>query len=326
MQRNKIRDIVISVIIAIAIWVYAILNTNPVTTTVIRNVTVAVSGVEALTERGLSIVGETKYTVDLDVSGTRKDIGVLTAADFSVSTNVASLNLGAEELAVSVVAPRGITVNEVIKESIPVKVENYVTEPKLVKLVFGETPDDLEQTVFAYTNEINVCGARSDVAAVSFIQANLDSSLLSKDIARTIYLDAVPMTHEGLPASAVELVSDKVEVNAVLYPLKQVYLKTDVVGMPFYGAESVESMDASAAITIKGSSDLLAGISSIATETIDITGLKNTTMYKLVPVYPEGILPSRSNQDFSITIKISEDAKAAYEQLVSEGGIVIPEE
>ena len=318
MQRNKIWEIFISAVIAVILWFYVISVVNPPTTDVIKNVPVLINGEQTLADRGLAIVGSLDYTVDITVSGTRNDVGDLSLADFTASADIASFNRGDENIIVSVVGPKNITIDDIKNEKISVRVDELVTDAKDVKIFYGETKEGLEQTIFNYPSSVNVSGAKSDVAKVSYIRVDLDSNLLEVDKIKDLDIPALAVNSAGVQVPGVELLSENVALSAVLYNTKQVYLSVDITGTSIYGPEGIESTNGTTAISIKGSSEDLAKVNKIATELVDISGLTDSVSIKLNPIYPEGILPSRNNGEFVMDIVISEEAKKAYEQSLLE--------
>lgn len=314
MQRNKIGEIFISAVIAIVLWFYVISVVNPPTTDVIKNVPVLISGQETLAERGLSVVGALDYTVDITVSGARNDVRELGLADFTASADIASFNRGEENIIVSVNGPKNITIDDIKNEKISVRVEDLVTESKSVKVFYGETKEGLEQTIFNYPESVNVSGAKTDVAKVACIRVDLDSNLLEVDKIKELDLPAVPVNASNEKVLGVKPVSETVALSAVLYNTKQVYLNVELTGSSIYGPNGIESTNGTTAISIKGTTENLAKVNKISTETVDISGLADSVRIRLNPNYPEGIYPSRSNGEFVLDIVISREAKEAYEQ------------
>lgn len=313
MERNKTLNIVISLIIAIVLWFYVINIVNPPQTDTIRQIPVAISGKEALEERGFAVVGNLQYTIDVKVTGTRNDVAGLTKDQIAATADIASLAQGNTYINVTVVAPKGITVDDISAENIAVKVEECVTEEKPVKLYPGDAPEGYETTVLTLGAEtVPVKGAKSDVARVGYVKTEIPVDQLEKDVLKTISAPTVVCDAAGSVMDSVECLTESVGYNVAMFTTKHVQLKTDVIGVSAYGVEGIEKIDVPTAVTIKGSADTLASISFVQTNEIDVTGVDSNRTVELKCNLPEGVYLSKTVGTLSASITISEEAKAAY--------------
>ena len=74
MNRDEIINRVAAIVLAIVLWVYVISVVNPPTTVTVRQVPVTLLNQDYLDDSKLAIAGDGKYTVDVDLSGKRKDL------------------------------------------------------------------------------------------------------------------------------------------------------------------------------------------------------------------------------------------------------------
>ena len=326
-RRKKTFDIVISFLIAIVLWFYVINIVNPQKDQVIRMVPVNVSGVEALQDRGLAIAGDLKYSVNLSIIGARNDLSKLTVDDFVATADVASLSKGNGYITVKVAGPRGITIEDINSDQIPVIVEDYVTEEKPVRISFTDESADHEITVTKFMDKINVSGAQSDVDKVVHVLTQLSANSLHDDVHSNMSLVGRPCDKYGVEVGGVVLAQETVELEATLSTRKTVALTTQMFGEPLYGELSIENFEVQSVISIKGPANIINGISSIAADPIIIDNIDKTTNYKLAPQLPEGVYVTRDCPELTAVVYIAENAKELYEQsLASEGAIELPEE
>ncbi|MCQ2553145.1 MAG: hypothetical protein MJ150_02450 [Clostridia bacterium] len=327
MERKKTFDIIISFLIAIVLWFYVINIVNPQKDQVIRMVPVNVSGVEALEDRGFAIAGDLKYTVNLSVIGARNDLAKLTAADFEATADVASLNKGNTYITVKVAGPRGIVIEDINTELIPVLVEDYVTESKPVRIAFSDEADGHEITITKFTDSVNVSGAKSDVDKVVHVLTQLSANSLHDDVNSTVNLLGRPCDKSGMEVGGIKLAVETIEMDATLSTKKTVSLSSQMFGEPLYGELSIENFEVQSVISIKGPANVINGISTIVADPINIEGIDKTTHYQLVPQLPAGVHTTRDCPELTAVVYIAENAKELYEQsLASEGAIELPEE
>jgi len=322
MERKKTFDILISFLIAIVLWFYVINIVNPQKDAQVRYVPVNVTGVEALEERGLAVVGDLQYQVNLKVVAARNTINTITADDFTATADVASLNKGNSYITVKVAAPRGVTIEDIDAENIEVVVEDYVAETKTVRVAFLDEADNQEITIkHLEKDQVTVCGAESDVSKVSYVLFNLSAKNLSLDTSSMITLPGTACDKTGAPVGGIELMQGTLSIEATIYNVKTVQLDAPLMGEPAYGELSIENFEVPPVISVKGSTEALNGLTSIAAESIDIQGIEETTSYTVNPILPDGIYKSRSCPELKAVVTIAEDAKEKYEQNISGSGI-----
>jgi len=319
MKRNKTIDIIISVIIAVALWVYVINIVNPLTKLTIKQIPVSITGQEALEERGFAVKGDLNYTVSLSVSGSRSDIEHLSASDFAATADIAGLAQGNTFINVSVVGPKNVNIDDISEENIAVRVEDFVTETKAVRLIAGTAEEGLELTVIDYPSSAEVKGAKSDVATVTYVKIELPAQAVDLDNIKTVNLPAYAIDGGGAPAEGVELVNESLPVEAVIYAVKSVQLITNVSGEPLFGIDSYKGMDVNTAITIKGSTDALASINSIYSEDVDITGLSTNSTFTLKPLLPDGVFLSKTQGPILAKVFIEKPAEDEEPENPEEG-------
>ena len=81
MERKRIGDLILSVVMALFLWSYVINVVNPPVSVTVRDVPVVLEGRETLRSNKLTIAGDGFYTVDVTVSAPRAEVTGVTAAD-----------------------------------------------------------------------------------------------------------------------------------------------------------------------------------------------------------------------------------------------------
>ena len=106
-------DKVISVVIALILWVYVVNVINPPSSTTVTGVPVQLLNQEVLAASSLAIAGTDSYAVDVVVEGARSDIIALQADQVTAVADLFGMSKGQNYLVVSVSVPEKITVTEV---------------------------------------------------------------------------------------------------------------------------------------------------------------------------------------------------------------------
>lgn len=312
MNRDEIINRVAAIVLAIVLWVYVISVVNPPTTVTVRQVPVTLLNQEYLDDSKLAIAGDGKYTVDVDLSGKRKDL-ILGPSDLSATADLSGLTPGQNYITVRVTSPSNTTVESIRTEKIQVYVDNLVSVAKPVVLDVANVPSDTEFTVLDLSQEqILVSGAKSLVDMVDHLTVHVDAGGLSVDEATEQQYALTPMDVEGNVVKAVKLESPFVSMSSTLYTVKSVPLYTRVDGAPGYGLELLSSSIPST-VSIKGTLLDLAKVNYVDAQPLDITDITTNTELPVVPILPDGISLASNNGDMTASFTLSDQASMQME-------------
>ncbi|MBR3719527.1 MAG: hypothetical protein IKN20_06650 [Firmicutes bacterium] len=312
MNRNEIINRVAAVVLAIVLWVYVISVVNPPTTVTIRQVPVALQNTDYLDESKLAIAGDGKYTVDVQLSGKRKDL-ILSPSDLTATADLSGLTPGQNYITVKVTSPSNTTVTEIRTEKIQVYVDELVMADKPVVLDVQNVPSGTEFSVLSLDHEsITVSGAKSLVDMVDQIKVSVDAAGREVDEIEKKHYAVSPVDSEGNPVKAVSLASSYVDLSSTLYTVKSVPLYTKVDGLPGLGIELLSS-NIPSSVSIKGTLLSLAKVNYIDAEPLNIEGITTNTELTVVPILPEGIALASGNGSMIASFTLSESGSVQFE-------------
>lgn len=309
-MNSKTVNKIISVIVALLLWVFVIGEVNPVTQTTLAGVPVSLLNEETLTSRGLAIAGEGVYTADVLVEGQRADISKISPEDIVVTADLFGYGKGQSYLEISVKGPSSASNLEAKPARIPITIEELVSVSKPVSLsVTGLDVGKAEVgDIVLNPEEIEVIGAKSQVAAVNRIQVKVDGTKILEN-GKTLQLKAVPVDVSGMVVPNVELSADYVEMKAKLYAVKDVQLKLSTQGAIANGY-SISSIDVPQTVKIKGPVSVLKNLESLSMEPINLEGLSANATLKVTVLLPDKVELADENKTIraGITLK-SVDSK-----------------
>ena len=118
---NKL-NIVISIIIAFASWVYVVYNFAPMKDVTYTNIPVSYVGEESLEYQGLKLKDAEEKTVDVVLSIRRTDYSKITNDDIQVVADVSDAIEGNNGISLDVLTPEGSTLQKISTKSVSVKV------------------------------------------------------------------------------------------------------------------------------------------------------------------------------------------------------------
>lgn len=309
---------ILSVIIAIVMWVYVIEVTNPMKPQPFSDVPVQLLNEESLAARGLALSGEANYTVDVKVEAKKADLSKLSSRDIIVQADLFGYSMGKNYIPVMVKVPDGVNLISYDPIKINVVIEELVEVPKPIKVVFvGPFEENIEAgQVTTQPGEILVSGAKSEVGAVSYIRAEVNTAGLTAD-GNTIQAKAVAVNRSDDVVQNVRMSSSYVDVSARLSQVKAVPLTVDLTGevAPIY---EVTNLDIPETVKIKGTRDALAGITELAAEPLDITSVSNTSKLPLKIVLPAGVEFAYGYENLSVGITIKPVATKQFVYTANE--------
>lgn len=309
---------IISVIIAIILWAYVIEATNPMKTQTFVDVPVQVLNEESLAARGLALSGEADYTVDVKVQAKRADLAKISEGDIIANADLFGYSMGKNYIPVMVAVPDGVTIKEVKPIKINVVIEELVEVAKPIKVSFiGQFEDGLEAgQIKTQPEEILVSGAKSEVSAVAYIKAEMNTSKLTTE-SSTIQVKAVAVNSAGDVVQNVRLSSSFIDVSARLSDVKEVPLTVDISGQ-VASIYEVTDMNIPSSVKIKGTKEALAGITTLTAAPVDISAVSSTSKLPLSIKLPDGVEFATGYENLTVDISIKPIATKQFTYTADE--------
>jgi len=304
--------IILSVVIALILWSYVIIQVNPTKKETISKIPVQLLNVQTLTARQLAISGDGEYVVDVVVEGRRADIVKIKSEDIVAEADLFGWSKGENYIPVNVKVPSALKIVEIRSAKIQVTIEDLVALSKPVAVVYrGEFRTDTEEgDVELRPAEVEVTGAKSAVESVNEIRVYIDVEDLSAD-EETFQSEVIPLNRAEMPVENVKLSSDYVNVSARLLKLKEVPLTVETTGNPGEGF-GVE-INAPGTILTKGTQQVLKEIESFRAEPVDITKMSQSGNVILNILLPDGAALSKKNPKVAAGINIEETATKRFQ-------------
>lgn len=312
MDSGSLFDKIISVVIALILWVYVVNVINPPSSSTIEGVPVRLLNQEVLAASNLAIAGETDYTVDVVIEGARSDILDIAEEDITANADLFGLGKGQNYLVVTVSVPEKIAVKEVKSARIPVLIDELVKVSKPVRLHMTYINKGYEiGGVTINPDEVIVIGAKSLVDAVSYVEVMVSEEKLTEE-ASTLQCSTKAVNADGDAMQGVRLSSAYVEVTASLYETKTVPLQVPIEGTLGDYIELV-SQEIPQTITIKGPAVILENIQAIIARPVEIEGLTKDATIPVIPILPEGVEAAEESSDLTASFKLTVVKEASFD-------------
>jgi YbbR domain-containing protein len=307
LKNNKV-NMILSLIIAVALWAFVTGEVDPSTTHRYTSIPVTITGLETLHYRGLDVRDPGDITADVTLSGKRSTLSKIDSSDIKVTADASEASEGKNELDLNISTPKDTKVSKTSPYVISVTVEERVSATKKVKVSYSGTGMDNAEPGDAETDpkSVTVTGARSSVARVDHVDAKIDLSKI-KNSKISEEVTGVPVSSGGKEIGYLDLSDQKIKVTGTLEKTKKVSLNVKTTGSVSSRYE-VASMNVPDTITIKGSEKKLEDIDSVSAKDVDISGVTKTVTIPLDLDLPDGISVADSSKDAGIRIVIEKSA------------------
>jgi len=295
-------NLVISLLLAFAAWVYVIYNYAPMKEVVYSDVPIDFVGEDTLAYKGLGVTNASADTVTIRAEIKRTDYANISADSFDVVADVSGAVTGGNGISLDVTAPAEVNVENVSISSVNVNVDRVHSKQVKVAAVYSDAIElNSEPGVSSMSyKQVTVSGTNKNLnkvkcAAVVFEMSSLKSRL------QQFYMKPVALDENGKEVKHIVIVPSEIAVTAYAGITKEVPLKLNVT------ADSDElSYEVPETIVIKGKKDTLDEIEEIEAEDIDLSGISKDTEVPLTFALPDGVNVTRNYLLATLKVKVKE--------------------
>ena len=307
-REKKTPYIIISIIIAFALWFYVIQGENPVLQRTFSDINVQMLNKDVLESNGYRLLTPDDQKVSVTIEGKRSILVMMEKSSIFASVDVSQCTEGEQYLDVRAYRPSGGEIADVNPSHLKIMVDKLVSEEFEVEIMFNGniSPEYEAVCTDQSTDTVTVTGARSEVNRIERVSAEINADDLTEESKDFVTLIAA-YDKDNKIINDVSLSENEVEVQAQLYNVKNVELNVKTTGtLPenLY----VEGINVPDFITVIGLYDDIADISSIDTLPVDMSEIKETTTLLLEPVLPKGVELSGRMKEIRATIRVGEKA------------------
>lgn len=314
-KKNRLMRIVVSIVAALAFWIYMEIQEPVAVTTEVRNIPVEFTGEDTtLADRGLMLLSGYDTTVDLELQGSRSVLWKLNKDEVRVVVNTATItSAGTQKLRYSVDFPDEIPDNSIsVKDAsvwnVTVKVgELYTKEVPVEVELLGSVPEGyFTESMIIDPVKLTLRAPREELLNVSKAKVKLNigdaTSTLIKTLEYTLYdYNDVPVYNDEIRAS-----TKLIQVTLPIRTSKEVELRVDLIGAEQH-SDSVHVDISPAKVTIVGEEDALAGINYITLDKIYVedlvTGINGPYSYTIKT--PAGVSTKNGEREAIVTVAVN---------------------
>jgi len=266
-------SIVVSILIALVLWIYVIGEVDPNVKQHFNNIPVKINNLQILEENGLVLAGdqEKEYTVDISLYGRmRSFFGLRNLVTASINiTDITSK--GTYDIEVNIDGiPDDIEIKNISPKEISLKVDRLSNADRNVELnIQGEPKDGLN--ILDYTtkpNKVNISGSEEIIKSVNKIVGDINIKDASNDVSKSVELYAVDKNNKKIEYITINTNTTNVKVN--IGKTKTIAITPELSGTPMVGYMMSQVVVEPKEITVGAKNNLLDNIEAIPTKLISI--------------------------------------------------------
>lgn len=312
LKESKILYVILSILIAAALWLYVVNEVNPNASDTIKNVPVNVSGLDVLESRGLMVTWQSADDLDVKVTGNRKSLVKLMRDNVTITADVSGIaDEGEYEIRCNVALPGSITagtatVNERDSYRIRFTVEKKVKKTVEVRGEFtGKVAEGYQAESFILSpSSMEITGPSSLVEPVEYALVTLSAANLNETYSGILPFELVNQDGSMADLSRIECAAPSVYVVYPIVMVREVELKVSF--LPGGGAteENVTWEIVPKSIQISGKESDITEIGELVFGPINLAEIVGTTSLELPVSLPAGVTNESGIDKAVITIRI----------------------
>lgn len=262
-MKSKIISALLSLVIAVCLWMYVVTVVSPGSTDTIYNIPVAFENETALYERGLIITSSTDVKVDLTLSGNRSDLRQVNSSNITLKVDLSRVyDPGKHMLDYTIANPGTVAQNAFTVENqspryISVTVEKLAKQEIPVEVVYtGSLPQEYvsdKGNVVLSTPTIAVSGPQSVVERIATARIEVDLTDHTESISGDYRFTLLDSEGQPVDAELITVNTEEVHVDLKIQKLKFVDLKITLVNGGGATDKNVEYTISPSKIQVSGS-------------------------------------------------------------------------
>lgn len=310
-SRNKVLQVIASILVAVAIWVYVDVEKAPERTKTIRDIPVEFSGESTtLADKNLMLLSGYDTTVDLTIKGTKRELVKINKDNVRLVASTSSIDsVGVHTLRWDVVYPDGVqssalSVDWASKYKVTVTVgELYTKEVPVNCIVTGTVADGYftGETVLDPTTLV-LRGQRDDLLNVAYAKLTVDISDATRSVIQTESVQLYDNDDNPVDNSNIRTNASLIQAKVPVLTTKEVSLAVELSGVPGSAGQSIKTTITPSSVRLIGEADVLENIDEIVLATLYIEDLDIWQQNSYVVTAPDGTWLANSNEVATVEI------------------------
>ena len=310
-SRRKALQVVVSILVAIAVWVYVDVEKAPDRTKTIRDIPVEFSGESTtLADKNLMLLSGYDTTVDLTIKGPKRELVKISKDNVRLVASTSSIDsVGVHTLRWDPIYPDGVqssslTVDWASKYKVTVTVgELYTKEVPVNCTVTGQVADGYftGETVLDPTSLV-LRGQRDDLLNVAYAKLTVNISGATRSVIQTESVQLYDNDDNPVDNGNIRTNASLIQAKVPVLTTKEVSLAVELSGVPGVAGQSIKTTVTPTSVRLIGEADVLENINEIVLATLYIEDLDLWQQNSYVVTAPDGTWLANSNEVATVEI------------------------
>ena len=301
MNSDKRRNsfyLVISILVALGIWVYVDITQDITASKEISNIPVEFQGEDTtLAERGLMLLPDSETTIDLKLEGAKSILAQLDTAKLRVQADLSAVTeTGIQTVPCRVIYPeykfssRLTATTPTNSFNITIDVgELYSREVEIHCDIQGTVAEGYIAGEPQFTPEkLELRGPQEEVDAVSYAKVSLNIEDATETVDQALPYVLYNEAGEPISGGDIHAVQDEIRVVLPVDVVKELPLEIDFQEFPGLSKNNVSYQIEPASIVVSGEASLLNDVDRLVLDSFDLSQLGENEVYHYVIQLPEG--------------------------------------
>ena len=310
-SRRKALQVIASILVAIAVWVYVDVEKAPDRTKTIRDIPVEFSGESTtLADKNLMLLSGYDTTVDLTIKGPKRELVKISKDNVRLVASTSSIDsVGVHTLRWDPIYPDGVqssslTVDWASKYKVTVTVgELYTKEVPVNCTVTGQVADGYftGETVLDPTSLV-LRGQRDDLLNVAYAKLTVNISGATRSVIQTESVQLYDNDDNPVDNGNIRTNASLIQAKVPVLTTKEVSLAVELSGVPGVAGQSIKTTVTPTSVRLIGEADVLENINEIVLATLYIEDLDLWQQNSYVVTAPDGTWLANSNEVATVEI------------------------
>lgn len=301
MNSDKRRNsfyLVISILVALGIWVYVDITQDITASKEISNIPVEFQGEDTtLAERGLMLLPDSETTINLKLEGAKSILAQLDTAKLRVQADLSAVTeTGIQTVPCRVIYPeykfssRLTATTPTNSFNITIDVgELYSREVEIRCDIQGTVAEGYIAGEPQFTPEkLELRGPQEEVDAVSYAKVSLNIEDATETVDQALPYVLYNEAGEPISGGDIHAVQDEIRVVLPVDVVKELPLEIDFQEFPGLSKNNVSYQIEPASIVVSGEASLLNDVDRLVLDSFDLSQLGGNEVYHYVIQLPEG--------------------------------------
>lgn len=287
---KKITARILSILLAIMLWLYVITEQNPV---IYKDLSIPVKliNIEALSKNSLMLLDKEPYYASLKLRGNKNTLDRLNKNTVTAACDIKEVkSKGSIELPIEISGiPVGVDISWVSSSTIKLNVDNIISKTMLISVKVTGNPLQGMAAMIPIINpeEVTIKGAESLVNTIASAEVQVDISSSNDEVKQKLPVRL--FDSKGNEVEDLDFSPKQVDIIIPIENTKRVMIEADYAIKAATGYILTDISISPKEIYIAGKKDILDSISKVKTERIEIEEAKTFVEKEVVLLLPDGV-------------------------------------